>query len=123
MIVTQKSLPRRTVLRGLGAVVGLPLLDAMVPAVSAMAKTAAAPVKRLGVVYVPNGIAMRHWTPSGTGSTFELSQILKPLAPFREQLLVVSGLNGAGGDAHVGASTEFLTGVRAGREIGSTAAT
>ena len=64
MIVTQKALPRRTVLRGLGASLALPLLDGMVPAFAALRTTAAAPVRRLGVVYVPNGMMMPQWTPS-----------------------------------------------------------
>ena len=63
MIITRKAIPRRTVLRGLGASLALPLLDGMVPAFAAIRNTAAAPVKRLGVVYVPNGMMMNHWTP------------------------------------------------------------
>src|SRR5262245_8284918 len=92
MIVSQKSLPRRTVLRGLGAAVALPMLDAMVPAFS-YAKAAATTPKRLLAVYVPNGMMMPNWTPATEGPTFELTPILQPLTPFRDQLLVVSGLN------------------------------
>ncbi len=110
MIIKKMSLPRRTVLRGLGAAVALPLLDAMVPAASALARTAAAPSKRFGVVYVPNGIAMEQWTPSTEGSGFELTPILQSLAPFRDQLTVVSGLRGYWTPPHAGASTTFLTG-------------
>ena len=114
MIITKRSLPRRTFLRGIGATVALPLLDAMVPALSAAARTVANPVRRLGVIYVPNGMAMQYWTPAAEGTQFELTPILKPLAPFRDRLLVVSGLDGpAGGGTHTGASTRFLTGVRA----------
>jgi hypothetical protein len=114
MIITKMALPRRTFLRGVGASLALPLLDAMVPALSAMAKTAASPVRRLGVVYVPNGMAMEYWTPAGAGPEFGLTPVLQPLAPFRDRLLIVSGLNGpAGGGTHTGASTRFLTGVRA----------
>ena len=114
MIITKRSLPRRMFLRGIGATVALPLLDAMVPALSAAARTVANPVRRLGVIYVPNGMAMQYWTPAAEGTQFELTPILKPLAPFRDRLLVVSGLDGpAGGGTHTGASTRFLTGVRA----------
>ena len=80
MMITKTSLPRRTVLRGLGAAVALPLLDAMVPAASALSRTAAAPTRRFGVVYVPNGIAMEYWTPAEEGRGFELTPILHPLA-------------------------------------------
>ena len=111
MIITKRSLPRRTLLRTMGATLALPLLDAMVPALSATAKTAANPARRLGVIYVPNGMAMEHWTPAAEGAGFELTPILRPLAPFRDRLLVLSNLNGAGGGAHAGASTGFLTGV------------
>ena len=105
MIITKRSLPRRTLLRTMGATLALPLLDAMVPALSATAKTAANPARRLGVIYVPNGMAMEHWTPAAEGAGFELTPILRPLAPFRDRLLVLSNLNGAGGGAHAGAST------------------
>lgn len=121
MIISKMSLPRRTFLRGMGATLALPLLDAMVPAFSPIAKTAANPVKRFGAIYLPNGIAMRSWTPAATGAGFELSPILEPLAPFRDRVLVVSGLNGAGGSTHTGASTEFLTGAKV--NTGSTAGT
>ena len=107
MTITKMSLPRRTVLRGLGAAVALPLLDAMVPAASALARTAAAPTRRFGVVYVPNGIAMEYWTPAEEGRGFGLTPILHPLEPFRDQLTVVSGLRGYWTPAHAGASTTF----------------
>jgi hypothetical protein len=110
MIITNMSLPRRTVLRGLGAAVALPLLDAMVPAASALSRTAANPPRRFGVVYVPNGIAMEHWTPTQEGRGFDLTPILQPLAPFQDQMTVVSGLRGYWTPAHAGASTTFLTG-------------
>lgn len=114
MFIRRRSLPRRSVLRGTAVTLGLPLLDAMVPALTATAKTAAKPVTRLGVVYAPNGVTMSAWTPQATGSAFELSPILLSLAPFREQLVVVSGLSGgAGGNGHNSASTAFLTGVSA----------
>ena len=110
MIIKKMSLPRRTVLRGLGAAVALPLLDAMVPAASALSRTAAAPTRRFGVVYVPNGIAMEYWTPAEEGKGFGLTPILQPLEPFKDQLTVVSGLRGYWTPAHAGAATTFLTG-------------
>ena len=112
MIITRKAIPRRTVLRGLGATLALPLLDGMVPALSAVRNTAARGMRRFGVVYVPNGMAMEHWTPAETGADFAFSPILQPMAPFRDRTLVLTGLNpGLGGGAHAGASTKFLTGV------------
>ena len=114
MYISKLSMPRRTFLRGVGTAMALPLLDAMVPALTATAQTAAKPVKRFGVVYVPNGLTMAAWTPKATGAAFELTPILQPMAPFREQMLLVSGLNGAGGFGHTGASTEFLTGIKVG---------
>jgi hypothetical protein len=112
MYVSKLSIPRRTFLRGVGTALALPLLDAMVPALTATVKSAANPVKRFGVVYVPNGITMSAWTPKATGAAFELTPILQAMAPFRERMLLVSGLNGAGGFGHTGAATEFLTGVK-----------
>ena len=69
MIITRKAIPRRTVLRGLGATLALPLLDGMVPALSAVRNTPARGMRRFGVVYVPNGMAMEHWTPAATAAT------------------------------------------------------
>ena len=113
MMITKKAIPRRTVLRGIGASLALPLLDGMVPAFAALRNTPANPVRRLGVVYVPNGMAMRNWTPAAEGTAFELTPILEPLAPFRDRMLVVSGLNAVPSNAgvHASASTRFLTGV------------
>jgi hypothetical protein len=111
MIITKKCLPRRTFLRGLGVGLGLPLLDAMAPALVASSKTAASPVRRLGVVYLPNGMAMEYWTPAAEGAAFELTPVLQPLQPFRDRLLVLSGLSGPrAGIDHAGGSTMFLTG-------------
>lgn len=115
MIVTKLCLPRRTFLRGMGATVALPFLNSMVPALSATPQ----PVRRLTVAYVPNGIQMEQWIPKADGAAFELTPILQPLAPFRERLLVVTGLAnqpavpvpGEGTGDHVRASATFLTGV------------
>ena len=116
MIITKMHLPRRTVLRGIGATLALPLLDGMVPALTAWQKTAARPINRFGVMYVVNGMIMEKWTPATEGAAFELSPTLGALAPFREQLLVLSGLSctptpGRPGGAHAKASTRFLTDV------------
>jgi len=118
MIVTRKAISRRTVLRGIGTAVALPLLDAMVPALTAAADTAAKAPRRLGVVYHPNGVIYENWVPRGVGREFELSPILKPLEPFRNQLIVVTGLSshpaealGDGGGDHSRATGSYLTGV------------
>jgi hypothetical protein len=112
--VTAKSLPRRTVLRGLGATMALPFLEAMLPALSLRARAAGKPAHRFQAFYVPNGMAMPHWTPKGEGSAFELSPILEPLAPFRNQMLVLSGLKANWNYIHAGASGSFLTGTTRG---------
>ena len=102
MIVTKKALARRTVLRGLGASIALPLLDGMVPAFAAIRNTAAQPTPRLSIVYTGNGAVMADWTPELEGPAFEFSPILAPLAPFRDRVLVVSGLDNAPGLARPG---------------------
>jgi hypothetical protein len=112
--LTGKALPRRTVLRGLGAALSLPLLDAMLPAWSRRARAATARAHRFLAFYVPNGMAMEYWTPKGEGRTFELSPILEPLAPFRNQMLVLSGINSSWNYIHAGASGSFLTGTTRG---------
>src|SRR5512138_1312550 len=114
MIITKKVISRREALRGMGAMLALPLLDAMVPALSAQTKTAARPINRFGVMYVPNGMIMNKWTPVLDGSVFELTPTLSSLAPYRDQLLVLSNLAcvptpGRPGGAHAKASTRFLT--------------
>ena len=119
MIVTRKHLPRRTVLRGFGTALALPLLDGMVPALSALRLTAAAPVRRLGVVYCGHGAHMTHWTPATEGP-LELSPILQGLAPFRDRLLVVSGLaSKPGTGVHAQIQAAYLTGVSPKRTDGS----
>ncbi|MEE2636591.1 MAG: DUF1552 domain-containing protein [Acidobacteriota bacterium] len=120
MIITKRAIPRRTVLRGIGATLALPLLDGMVPALSAIRNTAAGGMRRFGVMYVPNGMAMEYWTPSGEGTAFDFSPILRPMEPFRDRTVVVSGLHpGLGGGAHAGAATKFLTGVPGKRTDGA----
>jgi len=115
MYVTRKHLERRTFLRGLGAAFALPVLDAMIPAFAAPGNAAQAPV-RTSFVYVPNGIVMDNWTPKRAGKAFEIPRTLKPLEPFRDQMLVVSGLMdnnanalGDGGGDHARAAASFLT--------------
>src|SRR5918992_346421 len=93
MFITRKSLPRRAVLRGLGATLALPLLDAMVRAWPARVRPAAAPPRRFGAVFVPMGERPSHWTPATTGVGFEFSPILKPLESFRNAVTVVSNLD------------------------------
>ena len=117
MILAKKAIPRRTVLRGLGAALALPLLDGMVPALTAQRRTAAAPSRRLSIVYVPNGMEMNRWTPATEGANFEFTPILKPLEPFRDRLLVLSRLDcrpamplpGEGNGDHARAGGAFLT--------------
>ena len=92
MIITKKALPRRTFLKGLQATLALPLLDAMIPAATALAQTAARPVRRLGFVYIPMGCDHGRWTPAGQGTLGELSPILSPLEGVKEQLTVVTNL-------------------------------
>ena len=113
MIITGKAVPRRTVLRGLGAGLALPLLDGMVPAFAAVRNGAAARVRRFGVFYVPNGMAMKHWTPEADGRGFETTRLLDGIEAYRDQMTVLTGLNGVPSNAgvHASAATRFLTGV------------
>src|SRR6188768_2488266 len=92
MYISKKHLSRRTFLRGAGVAVGLPLLDAMIPSLTALAQTAAAPKPRMGFLYLPHGAIMEQWTPAIEGKGFEMPAILKPLAPFQKQVTIVSGL-------------------------------
>jgi hypothetical protein len=121
-IITGKHLSRRTLLRGMGAALALPALDAMRPALRAA--TTAAP-RRLSVVYVPNGIIMKDWTPAATGEGFEFTRILKPLEPFRNDILLTSGLSNTaaqkviGGGDHAKATGSFLSGVPPKRTVGA----
>ena len=120
MIITKKSIPRRMMLRGIGASLALPLLDGMVPAAVPLRKTAAKPVQRLGVVYVPNGMMMDHWTPAAEGTDFDFPMILEPLEPFRSSVQMLSGMRGMDAEgSHARASTRFLTGMASQRDDGS----
>jgi len=116
--ISGKHLPRRTFLRGLGVSLALPVLDSMVPAF-ATAATSAKPVRRLGIVYVPNGMNMWEWRPKTAGAAFELSPTLSSLAPFKDKLVVLTGMANAQADPRPGeglgdhsrAQAVFLTGV------------
>jgi len=99
MFITKKHLSRRTLLQGLGVSVSLPLLDAMIPAHTALAETAAKPAPRMGFVYFPHGAIMKSWTPQQTGADYTASPILKPLDPFRSHMTIVSGLRNKGGES------------------------
>jgi uncharacterized protein DUF1552 len=112
--LTTKPLPRRTVLRGLGATLALPLVDAMLPAFSLRGRASSKAVHRFQTFYVPNGMAMEYWVPKGEGSAFELSPILEPLAPYRDQMIVLSGIKANWNYIHAGASGSFLTGTTRG---------
>lgn len=111
MIVTKKALPRRTFLRGVGAAVALPLLDAMVPALTAQTATAANPVRRLGFVYMPMGAHIPQWTPAGEGKLTELSPTLRSLAPVMDQLTVLTNmeLKNAYPGTHATSNAAFLS--------------
>src|SRR5438128_11899521 len=115
MFITRKHLHRRTFLKAAGATVALPLLDAMVPARTLLAATAAKPTPRLGFVYLPHGAIMDRWTPAQEGANFEFSPILKPLEPFRDHVDIVSGLGHRAADTsavHSLSPTTWLSGVR-----------
>jgi len=123
MIITRKHLPRRTFLKGIGTAIALPMLDGMVPA---MATTNATAPARLSLVYVPNGIIMKDWTPKTAGKEFEFTRILKPLESFREDILVLSGLDDRNGNAlgdgpgdHARAGAAILTGVHCKKTAGA----
>ena len=125
MFLTGKHLPRRTFLKGMGAAVALPMLDAMTPALAAAGRAAKAPV-RVAFTYVPNGIVMNDWTPSAAGKAFEYSRIMKPMEKFRSDTLVMSGLAQRQGNAlgdgpgdHARAGAAYLTGVHPRKTAGA----
>ena len=112
--LTGKHLDRRTLLKGMGAAIGLPVLDAMFPALGAPAK-GAIEARRVAVVYVPNGIIMKDWKPAAAGQDFQFTRILKPLEPFRDRMNIISGLANhaaekARGGGHAKATGSFLSG-------------
>src|SRR5579863_6999762 len=115
MLITKKSLDRRTLLRGMGTAIALPFLDAIVPAFTPLAKAAANPRLRYGETYFPNGVIMQQFTPSTTGAGFEFTPILKPLEPFQDSLLIVTNLTRSHPGSQVGdhavSAAGFLTGV------------
>lgn len=115
MLVTQKHLSRRTVLRGFGTALALPLLDAMMPALRADRLTAAAPVRRLGFIIYPLGVDEDRWKPKGEGTNYELSEALAPLAPHRRKFVVISGVSSDPDRSKAGfhdrALASFMTGV------------
>ena len=110
MFITKSSVSRRTVLRGIGATLSLPLLDAMVPALTPTALTAATPTKRFGAVFVPMGERPSHWTPPTTGNGFEFSPILKPIEGFRDYVNVVSNIDRPLQGTHAVSTGTWLTG-------------
>ena len=125
MMIFKKAIPRRAFLQGLGTTLALPLMDSMIPAFAAASDAATQPARRLSVVYVPNGIIMEKWTPAKEGAGFELTPILEPLAPFRDRMLVLTGLAHKTADPlpgdgdvapHDRAGGAFLTGVHPKRE-------
>jgi len=121
MFISRRAIPRRRILRGIGAALALPLLDAMVPALTPTVRTAAASRKRLGCVYIPHGAIMDRWTPAASGAGFEFTPILKPLEPFRDSLVVVTNMTRPeqGVDTnHAGAPASWLAGVPPKRTAG-----
>ena len=114
MYITKKHLSRRTVLRGLGVTLALPLLDSMIPAQTPLAKTAAKAAPHMGFVYFPHGAIMDQWTPAAEGTNFQITPILKPLEPFKSQLTVISGMGNRAADGssvHATAPGTWLSGV------------
>jgi hypothetical protein len=115
MIITKRSLPRRTFLKGVGATLALPLLDSMVPAATALAATPAAPVRRLGFVFMPMGCDITRWTPSGGDKLGELSPILSSLEPVKQHVSILTGmeLQNAYPGTHATSNAAFLSAARA----------
>src|SRR5580692_1507352 len=127
-LITKKYIPRRTFLRGIGVTLSLPLLDSMIPAQTPLAKTAAKPQFRMGLCFMPHGAVIANWTPAQEGANFEISRTLKPLEPFRDNLVVVSNLAhhnaapagpGDNGGDHTRSPAVFLSGVHPKRTDGA----
>jgi len=112
MFVTKKFLTRRTVLRGAGIALGLPLLDAMIPAHTALAQTAATPTPHLGFIYFPHGAVMNRWTPTGEGKIEEFGEILKPLDKYKSMTTVFSNIDNQAAVGPVHALARHLAVVR-----------
>jgi hypothetical protein len=110
MFITKTSLSRRAVLRGMGASLALPFLDAMVPAATALSRTSANPTMRFGAVFIPMGERPGFWTPKTTGAGFEISPILTPLEPFKDSLVVISNCDRPNGGTHAVSTATWLTG-------------
>jgi len=125
MIIIKKHLSRRTFIRGtFGAAMALPLLDAMVPALTAQSKTAAGSPFRFGAIYMPNGVFPTTWHPDEPGANFQFKPVMQPLEPFREQLVTVSKMRAPwGASVHLGASSAFLNGTGPVAERDGTSAT
>src|ERR1700722_8097842 len=126
--ITRKHMSRRTVLRGLGTALSLPLLDSMVPAQTPLVKTAANPQIRLGLCFIPHGAVMANWTPAGEGTDLQLSRTLTPMEPFKNQMVVVTNLahkmaapggDGDNGGDHTRSPAVFLNGVHPKRTDGA----
>src|SRR5438105_4710624 len=120
MFITKKHLSRRTFLQGAGVTMALPFLESMVPAATPLRQTAAGAKTRFGAIYFPHGATMDKWTPAGDGATFEFSEILQPLKPYRDRITVISDLSHpqayGGGSAtsnHTPSATAYLTGANA----------
>jgi hypothetical protein len=127
-LITKKHLSRRTFLRGVGVTLSLPLLDAMLPAQTPLAKTAGKPQIRLGLCFIPHGAVISNWTPIGEGTDFDLSRTLMPLAPYKDQLVVISNLAhknaapagpGDNGGDHTRSPAVYLNGVHPKRTDGA----
>ena len=117
--VLRRRMHRRTFLRGAGAALALPWLEAMAPPLMARQRTAAAAPRRIGFVYIPHGVIMNQWTPAAAGAAFEFTPILQPLEPYRNDLIVVSNLTRAAAvDNHACSASAWLTGVAAKRTDG-----
>ncbi len=114
MAFLTRSLSRRTVLRGMGASLALPFLEAMLPPFSLGGRASAAPAHRFLAFYTPNGMAMEYWTPKGVGTDFDLSPVMEPLAPFKDRMIALSGIKANWNYIHAGASGSFLTGTMKG---------
>ena len=119
MMIFKKAIPRRTFLRGIGTTLALPLLDSMVPAFAGALDSAGKPALRVSFIYGPNGRIMNKWIPKAQGAAYELTPTLEPLAPFRDQMLVLSGLNTKAADPvgnepggnHARPCATYLTGI------------